>query len=413
MRLLKTLALLLFVLVSVNSFAQSYTVTFKEIRLRCEDSSNSLLMCFSGVDDTGLMPLCGLSDCSTPMSVPLSFPSQVVNNLPAELSFPAPGKVETHVNFWLPLKTEFEPDELGFSYSGQVMGHPSPVTGTFRLPAFSLEMYENMPLPDLGECKEVGLSPTKEIKNKRLRVAANQIVQVRANLGGYSHSEGHTVPPGLVVIPNGEISRMKTKFNRTIPLKDISFFMVDICNTPIEGFIDISLAFRPISVNDSSTAWDFSGGLRVSASPTDAASRDYLGTIDGGVIMFSSDVGGELVNAEVVGPDTISTTFRYQEDANPDDKILGWMEIDLSSLPDQQWPPFKMEWVLDGQPYSSEFTNVYAMGLGQLVRHAPGSTPLSIRLPVIEQGGDPMTLTVPAGAHQLTIKYALFGTSGN
>jgi hypothetical protein len=255
-------------------------------------------------------------------------------------------------------------------------------------------MYENMPLPDLGECKEVGLSPTKEIKNTRLRVAANQIVQVEAN---------------------GEISRMKTKFNRTIPLRDISFFMVDICKTPptIEGFIDISLAFRPSSVNDSSTAWDFSGGLRVSASPTDAASRDYLGTIDGGVVMFSSDVGGELVNAEVVGPDTISTTFRYQEDANPDDKILGWMEIDLSSLPDQQWQPFKMEWVLDGQPYSSEFTNVYAMGLGQLVRHAPGSTPLSIRLPVIEQDDDPITLTVPAGAHQLTIKYALFGTSGN
>lgn len=394
MQLLKTLALLLFVLVSGNSFAQSYTVTFKEIRLRCEDSSNPLWMCFSGVDDTGLMPLCGLSDCNTPMSVPLSFPSQVVNNLPAELSFPAPGKVETHVNFWLPLKPEFEPDELGFSYSGQVMGHPSPVKGTFRLPAFSLEMYENMPLPDLGECKEVGLSPTKEIKNKRLRVAANQIVQVKAN---------------------GEISRMKTKFNRTIPLRDISFFMVDICKNPptIEGFIDISLAFRPSSVNDSSTAWDFSGGLRVSASPTDAASRDYLGTIDGGVVMFSSDVGGELVNAEVVGPDTISTTFRYQEDANPDDKILGWMEIDLSSLPDQQWQPFKMKWVLDGQPYSSEFTNVYAMGLGQLVRHAPGSTPLSIRLPVIEQDDDPITLTVPAGAHQLTIKYALFGTSGN
>ena len=401
MRLLKTLALLLFGLVSVNSFAQSYTVTFKEIRLRCEDSSNPLRMCFSGVDDTGLMPLCGLSDCNTPMSVPLSFPSQVVNNLPAELSFSAPGKVETPVNFWLPLKPEFEPDELGFSYSGQVMGHPSPVKGTVRLPAFSLEMYENMPLPDLGECKEVGLSTTKEIKNKRLRAAANQIVQVEAN---------------------GETSRMKTKFNRTIPLRDISFFMVDICknkNSPtIEGFIDISLAFRPSSVNDASTAWDFSGGLRVSASAvcscdTDAASRDYLGTIDGGVVMFSSDVGGELVNAEVVGPETISTTFRYQEDANPDDKILGWMEIDLSSLPDRQWQRFKMEWVLDGQPYSSEFTNVYAMGLGQLVRHAPGSTPRSIRLPVIEQGGDPMTLTVPAGANQLTIKYALFGTSGN
>ena len=64
--------------------------------------------------------------------------------------------------------------------------------------------------------------------------------------------------------------------------------------------------------------------------------------------------------------------------------------------------------MVDGRTINQEFPNVYAIGLGQLLKNSPGSSPLSMKLPVIEQGGDPMTLTVSGGGHPLTIEYALF-----
>ena len=53
------------------------------------------------------------------------------------------------------------------------------------------------------------------------------------------------------------------------------------------------------------------------------------------------------------------------------------------------------------------------MGFVNVLQNKESRYLLSTSLPVIEQGGDPMTLTVPADAHQLTIKYALFGAFGN
>lgn len=418
-RLLKTLTLLFFVLVSVNSFAQSYKVTVKEIHMDCERNFSGLHMCFGGVDNTELTPLCGPSHCSghNPMKAPLSLPSRLTNEESAELSFPASGKVEAYVNFFRglsPSALEFGEDELGFIYSGMVIDEPSAVKGTFRVPAFTmsgLDSFTNRPLPNPGECKE-GALPAKGKFKKQLRVAANQIAQVRANFSGYNYSEGYTVPPGLVTIPDGQIARMKTNFNRTIPLKDRKYFLVEVCNTEIQGFIDISLSFRTLAAAHSAS-WDFSGGLRVSASPTDETLQDYVGTIGVSAMIFSSDVDGALINAEVAATDTISTTFRYEEDSDPNDNILGWMEIDFSSLSNQQWQSFELQWVVDGRTINQEFPNVYAIGLGQLLKNSPGSSPLSMKLPVIEQGGDPMTLTVSGGGHPLTIEYALFGGPGS
>ena len=125
----------------------------------------------------------------------------------------------------------------------------------------------------------------------------------------------------------------------------------------------------------------------MSASPTDETLKDYVGTIDGGAIIFSSDVEGALTNAEEIYPDSISTVFRYEEDTNPDDDVLGWMDIDFSSLANQQWQSFRLDWVYpDRRPHSSEFGNVFAIGLGQLVRTSPGRSPLSMKLPVIKKG---------------------------
>ncbi len=386
----------------------------KEVYTVCKDIGNPLHMCFSGVDNTELTPLCGTSHCANsstsaaPMMVPLNLPTQEVNNLPAELSFPATGQLEAPINFFLPLRPsgpEFVLDDPGFSYTGSVIDVPAAVKGTFHIPNFSIEV-PSTNLPNPSECIEEEVYSTKKIKNKRLRVAANQIVQVRANT-----SEESTLPPSLVAIPNGQISRMKTRFNRTIPIRDIQLFVIEICNTAIQGYIEISLAFRPTSINDPRTAWDFTGVLLVSASPTDGT--DYLGTIDGGLVMFSSDEDGELVDVEDIIPEAIAPTFSYQAESTPNDNILGWMEIDFSSLPNQQWQPFKMNWVLDGKPLTTGFPNAYALGLGQLVQNSPGSTPKSIKLPVIEQGSDPMILTIgiPGTADQLTIKYALFGSA--
>tara|TARA_B100000676_G_C17965355_1_gene780053 strand:- start:152 stop:1144 length:993 start_codon:yes stop_codon:yes gene_type:complete len=319
----------------------------------------------------------------------------------------------------IPLFDGLRPSEPAFgdsNYSVRVKENPSaplgygfPIKATFRLPAFNVRIPQ-LPshLPDPGECIEDYLLVDKKFK-RTLRVAANQIAEVERD------GRSGTMPPGLVAVPDGQIARMKTKFS-TIPLRqDIGYWYGEVCNTEIQGYIDISLAFRAVSPIDYAS-WDFSGGLRVSARPTDETLKDYVGTIDGGAIIFSSDVEGALTNAEDVYPDTISTNFRYEEDTNPDDDILGWMDIDFSSLPNQQWQSLRLDWVYpDGRPHTSEFGNVYAMGLGQLVRTSPGSSPFSIKLPVIKKGGDPMTLTIPMGVNgnSLTIEYALFGASGS
>ena len=414
MQLLKPLTLLLFVLVSVNSFAQSYKVTVKEVRASCQNSPSPSI-CFVGVDNSELTPLCGPVYCgvSPTIKATLSLPSRWTNDANATLRFPAPGKVEG-----LLLINALSPSEPAFgdsNYRGRVEDSPSaplgygfPIKATFRLPAFDVTI-PTPHLPDPGECIENYLYVDKKFK-RTLRVAANQIAEVRGSVGS------GTMPPGLVAVPDGQIARMKTKSSSTIPLRrDIGAWFGEVCNTEIQGYIDISLAFRAVSPIDYAS-WDFSGGLWVSASPTDETLKDYVGTIDGGAIIFSSDVEGALTNAEDVYPDTISTSFRYEEDTNPDDDILGWMDIDFSSLPNQQWQSFRLDWVYpDGQPHSSEFGNVFAMGLGQLVRTSPGSSPLSMKLPVIKKGGDPMTLTIPMGVtgNSLTIEYALFGASGS
>lgn len=413
MQLLKPLTLLLFVLVSVNSFAQSYKVTVKEVTdLSCKNNiALTQRMCLVGVDNTELTPLCGMMDCKLE-DAPINFPAQLIDSFPTELGFPAAGMLETAVSFkgavwpadYLTLAAQ---QTIGVFYGAAA----DSVKGSFRLPPFTLQL-RGQSLPNPGECKSITERSTKPIKNRRFRVAANQVTQVMSAL---VIGEGVTLPPDLVPIPRGQIARMKTNFNQTIPLRDIDEFEVEICNTEIQGYIDISLAFRAVSPIDYAS-WDFSGGLRVSASPTDETLEDYVGTIDGGAIIFSSDVEGALTNAEDVYPDTISTSFRYEEDTNPDDDVLGWMDIDFSSLPNQQWQSLKLDWVYpDGRPHSSEFGNVFAMGLGQLVRTSPGSSPLSMKLPVIKKGGDPMTLTIPMGVtgNSLTIEYALFGASGS
>jgi len=411
MRLLKTLTLLLFVLVSVNSFAQSYKVTVKEVRASCERGPPPNI-CFVGVDNSELTPLCGPVNCSgnNTFTATLSLPSRWTSDEHATLSFPAPGKVEANVNFFDGLRPS-APKFSGSGYRVSVqpdpsapLGYGSTIKGTFRLPAFDITL-PHTAKPNPGECIESYFSVDKYVK-RQLRVAANQITEVKGSQGSA------TIPPGLVHIPNGQIARMKTKSSSPTPLKERQSYWGEVCNTEIQGFIDISYAFRTLA-GAKSASWDFSGGLRVSASPTDETLQDYVGTIGVSAMIFSSDVDGALINAEEAGPDTISTTFRYEEDSDPNDNILGWMEIDLSSLSNQQWQSFEMEWLVDGRTFNQEFTSVYAIGLGQLLKNLPGSRPLSMRLPVIEQGGDPMTLTVSGGGHPLTIEYALFGASGS
>lgn len=415
MQLLKPLTLLL--LVSVNSFAQSYKVTVKEVRAACQNSPSPSI-CFVGVDNSELTTLCGPVHCRGNPSIKatLSLPSRWTDDAQATLRFPAPGKVEGLI----PLFDGLRPSEPAFEDSNYrvnvednpsaPLGYGSPIKATFRLPAFDVTIPQ-LPshLPDPGECIENFLYVDKKFK-RTLRVAANQIAEVKGSVGS------GTMPPGLVAVPDGQIARMKTKSSSTIPLRrDIGFWYGEVCNTEIQGYIDISLAFRAVSPIDYAS-WDFSGGLRVSASPTDETLKDYVGTINGGAIIFSSDVEGALTNAEDVYPDTISTSFRYEEDTNPDDDILGWMDIDFSSLPNQQWQSLRLDWEYpDGRPHSSKFGNIFAMGLGQLVRTSPGSSPLSMKLPVIRKGGDPMTLTIPMGVNgnSLTIEYALFGASGS
>ena len=418
MNLLKPLAVSLFVLVSVNSAAQSYKVTVKEVRAACQQRPPPSI-CFVGVDNPALTTLCGPVHCRGNQSIraPLSLPSRWTDDAQATLRFPAPGKVEGLI----PLFDGLRPSEPAFGdsdYGVSVLeddhsapiGYGLPIKATFRLPAFDLKIEQHPDhLPDPGECIESYLIVDKKFK-RTLRVAANQIVEVKGEV------RSGTMPPGLVAVPDGQIARMKTKTSSTIPLsKDIGYWFGEVCNTEIQGYIDISLAFRAVSPIDYAS-WDFSGGLRVSASPTDETLKDYVGTIDGGAIIFSSDVKGALTNAEEIYPDSISTNFRYEEDTNPDDDVLGWMDIDFSSLANQQWQSFRLDWVYpDGRPHSSEFGNVFAMGLGQLVRNSPGSRPLSMKLPVIKKGGDPMTLTIPMGVNgnSLTIEYALFGASGS
>lgn len=418
MNLLKPLAVSLSVLLAVNSAAQSYKVTVKEVWAACR-SSETPSICFVGVDNPELTTLCGPVHCSGNHSIkaPLSLPSRWTDDVQATLRFPAPGKVEALV----PLYDVLRPSEPAFGDSGYgvsvleddrsvPIGYGKPIKATFRLPAFDLKIEQHPDhLPDPGECIETYLIVDKKFK-RTLRVAANQIAEVKANV------RSGTMPPGLVAVPSGQIARMKTKTSSIIRLrKDIGAWRGEVCNTEIQGYIDISLAFRAVSPIDYAS-WDFSGGLRVSASPTDETLKDYVGTIDGGAIIFSSDVEGALTNAEEIYPDSISTNFRYEEDTNPDDDVLGWMDIDFSSLANQQWQSFRLDWVYpDGRPHSSEFGNVFAMGLGQLVRTSPGSSPLSMKLPVIKKGGDPMTLTIPMGVNgnSLTIEYALFGASGS
>ena len=409
MNLLKPLALSLFVLVSVNSAAQSYKVTVKEVFGLY--TNYCLRMCLKGVDNTELTALCGNLSCDLE-DAPLNLPAQFTNSFPTELRFPAAGKVEIPALFMNP--TYPGVPDLGhqgspnfFRYSGFV----HPVKGSFRLPPFTLQLGGQSP-PNPGECKSVNVRSKKPIKNRRYRVAANQVTEV---VGFLYVGEGTTLPPDLVPIAHHQSAQMKTNFTNATEINDFDGFRVEICNTEIQGYIDISLAFRAVSPIDYAS-WDFSGGLRVSASPTDETLKDYVGTIDGGAIIFSSDVEGALTNAEEIYPDSISTNFRYEEDTNPDDDVLGWMDIDFSSLANQQWQSFRLDWVYpDGRPHSSEFGNVFAMGLGQLVRTSPGSSPLSMKLPVIKKGGDPMTLTIPMGVNgnSLTIEYALFGASGS
>ena len=410
MRLLKTLTLLLFVLVSVNSFAQSYKVKVKEVRAKC-DRGPPPSICFVGVDNSELTPLCGPVYCggSPSIKATLSLPSRWTDDAQATLRFPAPGKVEGLLLINAPSPSEPAFGDAKYSVSVQEdpsapLGYGSTIKGTFRLPAFDITL-PHTAKPNPGECIESYFPVDKYVK-RQLRVAANQITEVKGSQGSA------TIPPGLVHIPNGQIARMKTKSSSPTPLKKLQSYWGEVCNTEIQGFIDISYAFRTLA-GAKSASWDFSGGLRVSASPTDETLQDYVGTIGVSAMIFSSDVDGALINAEEAGPDTISTTFRYEEDSDPNDNILGWMEIDFSSLSNQQWQSFEMEWLVDGRTFNQEFTSVYAIGLGQLLKNLPGSRPLSMRLPVIEQGGDPMTLTVSGGGHPLTIEYALFGASGS
>ena len=78
-------------------------------------------------------------------------------------------------------------------------------------------------------------------------------------------------------------------------------------------------------------------------------------------------------------------------------------------MPNRKWEPFELEFSADGRTVLQTFSNVYAIGLGQLLRNSPGSSPLSMKLAVMKQGEPPITITVPAGGNQLTIEYALYG----
>ncbi len=177
---------------------------------------------------------------------------------------------------------------------------------------------------------------------------------------------------------------------KSIPVSSFNTIALNICKLPqnLKGNISFSFQFKPASVYNSETGWDYSGSINWLAVEGDN------GTLSGQIHAseITSNAHGELDNVVTHVP-PLAANFSRQGDN---------LIVDFSPTAGP-FPNFMMNFTLQGKSVEQPFSNLFAIAIGQIARNRPGSTPRSISLPITPEGM-PSQIDASIGSHVLLIE---------